>query len=107
MRELRRAMIDALYADGWSAAEIAGYVSAMHRAGWLRQSTPQWVRDAAIIHYVLPPATGFDRPRLRIARPLFDGILRDDIDYDPDHDSHDDSNYLDPWQDRDFGSFIG
>jgi len=59
--DLREIMTEALERRHASADYIAGYIAAHELCGWLRPSCPQWIRDTAALHYLLPPANTPDR----------------------------------------------
>jgi len=60
---LRDLMVAALSNAGWSPEEIAGYVAAQEKAGWLRPQCPAWIRNSAGVYYALPPSGAFADPR--------------------------------------------
>lgn len=59
VEDLRELIVIALTNNGWTGEEIAGYVRAHEVAGWLRPKCPAWLRNAAGVHYAIPPAGGF------------------------------------------------
>lgn len=58
LADLEQVMRAALVKSGYSPCAVEGYVYAQKRYGWLRESTPQDVRNIAELQYTLPPNSG-------------------------------------------------
>lgn len=59
IEELEEAMRAALLNHKWHPEDVEAYVRAQRNCGFLRPETPQDMRDAMILYYYLPPATGY------------------------------------------------